>query len=661
MTKNKLWKWKLTYLLLTTLICSQTILADSGKLSEQVTMIEGVIPKKISPSTNYYNFELPRNIFTQIDKQRVLIQQSNGYGLTEISKDQKIRKISDNIYSYFGEYPQENADETALSSQNFVYSNPINHTIEAITPEHKRILIAGKAPKNKEEADEQTYSLMADLQENLALEKSVPLSQATFVLPLGIIELPNFGWVVLNQGGNDVQLISLDKRIKSLKIDHQEAFKGLKASENGIFWLFGETTVVEYDLKTQVILRQWDNQKNQQFKEISDLAITPQGTFITDQGDSSIKKLNENNTTSILYQSSCNDLYLENHDYECNPTSKNSHQILRFKPQYLSQNLWGDGILVVGNEAIYTLSFDGQLNFFAGHIDETLNQTDQELDAFMRTCSNIFVDQKDIYCSNLTELNVFKNGLPPRQKYIGMTIAEFAVKNNTFFGTIKDTISRHSIKPSLKKGDSYQWVGRDSERGFKDGKTNQVLWGENISSMIMDNEGNIFVADQSNYRIRKIDILGNVTTVIHFLEPKPTNPNLTENEALATEKYNGQPVLIGSNTKKTFVVDFNSNIYEVDLKQKSYKMIYKNTNENIGRFNSLAVDSNHNIWLSTQESNLKIFRFHHNHLENLTDKLLNIGVPDDTNIYAIKFDEQGNLLLGTSRGLIKLDKSAVTE
>ena len=90
-------------------------------------------------------------------------------------------------------------------------------------------------------------------------------------------------------------------------------------------------------------------------------------------------------------------------------------------------------------------------------------------------------------------------------------------------------------------------------------------------------------------------------------------------------------------------------------------MIYKNTNENIGRFNSLAVDSNHNIWLSTQESNLKIFRFHHNHLENLTDKLLNIGVPDDTNIYAIKFDEQGNLLLGTSRGLIKLDKSAVTE
>ena len=134
MTKNKLWKWKLTYLLLTTLICSQTILADSGKLSEQVTMIEGVIPKKISPSTNYYNFELPRNIFTQIDKQRVLIQQSNGYGLTEISKDQKIRKISDNIYSYFGEYPQENADETALSSQNFVYSNPINHTINAPNP-----------------------------------------------------------------------------------------------------------------------------------------------------------------------------------------------------------------------------------------------------------------------------------------------------------------------------------------------------------------------------------------------------------------------------------------------------------------------------------------------------------------------------------------------
>jgi sugar lactone lactonase YvrE len=101
----------------------------------------------------------------------------------------------------------------------------------------------------------------------------------------------------------------------------------------------------------------------------------------------------------------------------------------------------------------------------------------------------------------------FLNGPP--------TIAQFKGPFSITADTIGNIYSTDDSDPRIRKitpaGNVSTYAGTEIE-GFADGKSNVAQFGLS-NSITCDQQGNIYIADEFNNRIRKIDLAGNVSTV----------------------------------------------------------------------------------------------------------------------------------------------------
>ena len=73
-------------------------------------------------------------------------------------------------------------------------------------------------------------------------------------------------------------------------------------------------------------------------------------------------------------------------------------------------------------------------------------------------------------------------------------------------------IANHVIRKIDPNGNTSTFAGKAEQKGFADGAGTAAQFNE-PNGLIFDKAGNLYVADSRNYRIRKIDPLGNVTTI----------------------------------------------------------------------------------------------------------------------------------------------------
>ena len=361
--------------------CSSAVLADNSSIKAPSAR-QSYTSTPNNQALLKYNFEFIRQIYPDPDHHKVLAQADNGYSLVSIDLiNNKITLLVDNMYLNYGNYNHPAAQAKALNFNNFIYANPINSTIEAISPSGQRILVAGKPPANVAEADARTFSRLADIENYTSKQTTIPIQQAEFNVPLDIVPIQKQGWIVLNNGGHELKFIDQSHNVFNLRgLESLQSyyFKGVKSDQNGMLWLYNDTEVVQYDFNTQKIIQLWNNNSAIIFDEISDLAISPQGIFIADSIDYSIKKLLPNNKTERIFTSICNEQYKEKHGYRCNPKNVNKNQSLHLQPRYLSTNFDGNGLFISANNALYELLFDGKLTHLAGVEDTNIYMTDEQ-------------------------------------------------------------------------------------------------------------------------------------------------------------------------------------------------------------------------------------------------------------------------------------------
>jgi len=122
-----------------------------------------------------------------------------------------------------------------------------------------------------------------------------------------------------------------------------------------------------------------------------------------------------------------------------------------------------------------------------------------------------------------------------------------AIDNNSNLYTVD--INDPRIRRISPDGLVTRYAGSGVE-GFADGRADVAQFGEEISGITIDDQGNIYVADIDNYRIRKISVAGEVTTIAGNGIPGFVDGNSDDAEFFATT---------------AIVIDKQGNLFVADL------------------------------------------------------------------------------------------------
>ncbi|MBF7682909.1 hypothetical protein I2F27_06150 [Acinetobacter sp. B5B] len=614
-----------------------------------VTLIDGELPEiNANPLLNL-NLSVISNIhmFKQEHQTFPFILNINGQ-LVQINKDGTLKHILNE-----GDYSEKEIqhlkyNEDALSSENFIYVNSSNNILEAITPNNEHVLIAGK------------FSDLAHSSERFINQKNIqnpttPLNQATFNLPIGITESTKNEWVVLDNNGEKLRLITPDHTISDLPMPNSFKAHGIHSNQDGTVWLFNDTSVFQYHIAQRKIIKQWQDQ----FEHISDLSVSSLGVFIIESLKSHIKKLNQSGNFENFFQSVCDSDYLDKHHRECNPLLDHYDDSLRFSPLHLIAHPEKNELIISTYFSVYTLSLTKKLERIAGTKENNIDKTDQEITKKMQGCTNLYANQDGAYCYNgIYGLNFYKNNQTPRQLFDHKYVGQFIVYNNNLYSISYDTIIK---SPLTNKIDNYEQSYRDVNwfNEISDTEVDDQMQPRSIvkgaESITVDEQGNLFIADADSYKIFQISPDKKVSTLISFSDSDPEKTpivDLKDDDCRCRAKYNKKPKLVSVKGDLGYVVDGYYNIYKIDLKSKSYTILY-NANKDTPSFKSISIDSNNNPWLLTDSKHL--YSIQEGHLVDFYQKLIELGYPEQIGIDSIAFSSDGNLLLGSHVALFKAD------
>ena len=197
-----------------------------------------------------------------------------------------------------------------------------------------------------------------------------------------------------------------------------------------------------------------------------------------------------------------------------------------------------------------TFSFPDRLDFFSGNIyvsdTETIRVIDNSLNVTTLTGKT----------SSRDDPTVFRDGTLSEARFSNL-VGIAADNAGNIFVTDK---GNHRIRKIDNAGNVTTFAGSGSQ-GTADGNGAAATF-RNPSDLAIDANGNIFVVDSSNDRIRKIDPSGNVTTFAG------TRENFAD----------GQGTDAAFNTPNGITIDSNGNLYVTDTNNIAIRRIDPNGN-----------------------------------------------------------------------------------
>lgn len=608
-----------------------------------ITIIDGQLPHVNSNPLLNLNLKGKLDKLLLSNQDNVLLKANTLYNqqIIEVHTNGVVKTIlkSDNLPKK--EFKKLQYQEDALNSNNLVYISSPHNTIEAITPTNQLVLIAGKI-------ESLTTTIENFINNKVPKNKSMPLRDAVFNMPIAIVESATNEWVVVDNLGYKLRKISKDHIISDLILNQNFRIKVIKSNKDSLLWLATDTSIFQYDVTQQKIIQEWKDQ----FKEVSDLSVSDLGVFIVDNLDSSVKKLNAQGQFETIYRAVCNDDYLLKNGDICNPVLDHYDDSLRFQPRSIVANPQKNQLLLADYQSVYTLSLTGNLQRLAGIPYVNINKTDYEIDENMQGCDALYTNKDGIYCGNEFGLYFYKNGQPPRELYANQTIKNFIIHNNALYSIDHSAINEspltsHSENPK-KIQQNNLWFGKVSDDEDEH---------DDLKSLITDEQGNIIFIDQEHYKIQQISPDKKITTLISFSGPENTSQIGINGDECPCTNYTKQPALITVRGTVGYVIDDYDNIYTVDLKTKSYKVTYK-ANKDALKFKSITIDHDNNLWLLNATNN-HIYLLKNGQPIDLQKKLQTLGFQNNIPILSIAFSNTGDLLLGSDQALFKVDTTAL--
>jgi uncharacterized protein YjiK len=175
-----------------------------------------------------------------------------------------------------------------------------------------------------------------------------------------------------------------------------------------------------------------------------------------------------------------------------------------------------------------------------------------------------------------------------------------------------------------------------STYGNTDGQGTSALFGE-IYSPVLDGNGNIYLLDQQNSTIRKIDSNNNVTTIAGgwgFVDGQGTNAKFKSPKGLARDS-SGNLYVADTENHSIRKVDTSGNVTTIAGNGTSGDTDAQGTNARFNNPNGVTVDGNGNIFVADLGNN-KIRKIDSS--GNVTTFVSNINTPT-----SLVFDSSGNL------------------
>ena len=179
----------------------------------------------------------------------------------------------------------------------------------------------------------------------------------------------------------------------------------------------------------------------------------------------------------------------------------------------------------INNNQIRKIDTSGNVTTYAGNGTQGFKDGPANQAQFGLPGSLVFDDKGNLYISDInnhrirkvdTSGNVttfagngtpgFKNGPALQAQFDGIGSLTFDAKGNLY---VVD-VNNFRIRKVDINGNVTTFAG-NGVKGFKNGPVLQAQF-DNIGDLVFDGQGNLYVADAGNHRIRKVDSSGNVTT-----------------------------------------------------------------------------------------------------------------------------------------------------
>lgn len=309
----------------------------------------------------------PRKIQVSPDNNYLVIHDAEGSVLRTLDKNGIIKTTQINLLNE----PKKNL--TVFQEGGFLLANPYKNNILLVTDKFNGFLFAGQRDKTKLKTTNYWSYVTGKITANGVQE----LSKVIFENPNFIERLSSGAWIV-RDGVFRNNLKYIDKRLNVYRLGGLEDLNrindviDMKVDRHDNVYLLTKNQVYKIKLnlhdKTGYIVTKWNNDKKEQFKNLTSLLVYDDKTLVLDTDLGALIELHSLNTVKVIFQHACFDH--EKPLKKCSqPISLKNTLNERTMLNYIVKNPWGKGYIISDtlNDYLYLLS-NGKVTIYAGKL-----------------------------------------------------------------------------------------------------------------------------------------------------------------------------------------------------------------------------------------------------------------------------------------------------